>query len=139
MRQVNAMMLTRSMRKSARAEYQDICQTDRARAAVRGCCPRGICCKGLVPWAHDRSIASAPRGDMKSLDLNEVIDIIWFSHDFSKSARAGHLSNCCCKSIEFLRCFCGSACKHSVFDMILTCARVMTLLYVLQGTRALGA
>ena len=82
------MMLTRSMRKSARAENQEISQTEHARAAVRACGPRGICCKGFVPWAHDRSIASAPRGEMKSLDLNEIIEFIWFSYDFSKSARA---------------------------------------------------
>ena len=41
-----------------------------------------------MPWAHDRSIASAPRGEMKSLDLNEINEFILFSHDFSKSARA---------------------------------------------------
>ena len=82
-------MLTRSMRKSARAEDQDICQTDHERAAVRACGPRCDCCKGFVPWVHDRSIASAPRGEMKSLDLKELIEFIWFSYDFSKSARAG--------------------------------------------------
>ena len=79
------------MRKSARAEDQEICQTDHERAAVRACGPRGVFCKGFVPWAHDRSIASAPRGEMKSLDLNEVIEFIQFSYDFSKSARAGFL------------------------------------------------
>ena len=82
------MMLTRSMKKSARAEDQEICQTDHERAAVRACGPRGAFCKGFVPWAHDRSIASAPRGEMKSQDLNEIIEFIWFSYDFSKSARA---------------------------------------------------
>ena len=82
------MMLTRSMRKSARAEDQEICQTDHERAAVRACGPRGSFCKGFVPWARDKSIASAPRGGMKSLDLNEIIAFIWFSYDFSKSARA---------------------------------------------------
>ena len=86
------MMLTRSMRKSARAEDQEIGQTDHERAAVRACGPRGaFCCKGFVPWAHDRSIASAPRGEIKSLDLNEIIAFIRFSYDFSKSARAGFL------------------------------------------------
>ena len=95
MRQVIAMMLTRSMRKSARAEDQDICQTGHARAAVRACGPRGICCKGFVPWAHDRSIASTPRGEMKTLDLNETIEFIRFSYDFSKSARAGILAAFC--------------------------------------------
>ena len=76
MRLVIAMMLTRSMIKSARAGYQEICQTDHARAAVRACGPRGGFCKGFGPWAHDRSIASAPRGEMKSLDLNEIIEFI---------------------------------------------------------------
>ena len=76
MRPVIAMMLTRSMRKSARAEDQDNGQTDHERAAVRACGPRCAFCKGFVPWAHDRSIASAPRGDMKSLDENEVIEFI---------------------------------------------------------------
>ena len=102
MRQVIAMMLTRSMRKSARAEDQEICQTDHERAAVRACGPRGAFCKGFVPWAHDRSIASAPRGDMKSLDLNEINEFIWFSYDFNKSARAGNLLDLCCKTIWFL-------------------------------------
>ena len=87
MRHVVAMMVTRSMRKSARTEVQEVCQTDDARAAVRACGPRGIFCKGFVPWAHDRSIASAPRGDMKSLDLAEFLRFLWFSYDFSKSAR----------------------------------------------------
>ena len=26
-------------------------------------------------------------GEMKSLDFNEIIEFIWFSYDFSKSAR----------------------------------------------------
>ena len=63
MRKVVAMMLTRLKRKSARAEVQETCLTDHARAAVRACAPRGISCKGFVPWAHDRSIAGAPRGE----------------------------------------------------------------------------
>ena len=92
-RHVIAMMVTRSMTKSARAEVQEICQTDHARAAVRACGPRGIFCKGLVPWAHDRSIAGAPRGDIKSLDLAEFIRFLWFLYDFGKSARAGILQN----------------------------------------------
>ena len=37
MRHVIAMMVTRSMTKSTRAEVQEICQTDHARAAVRAC------------------------------------------------------------------------------------------------------
>ena len=28
-------------------------------------------------------------GEMKSLDFNEIMEFIWFSYDFSKSARAG--------------------------------------------------
>ena len=27
-------------------------------------------------------------GEMKSLDFNEIMECIWFSYDFSKSARA---------------------------------------------------
>ena len=104
MRQVIAMMLTRSMRKSARAEDQEICQTDHARAAVRACGPRGFWCKGFMPWAHDRNIASAPRGEMKSLDLNEIIEFIWFSYDFSKSACAGvFLKSLGAKTLGFYR------------------------------------
>ena len=91
MRRVIAMMVTRSMRKSAREEVQEMCQADHARAAVRACGPRGIFCKGFVPWTHDRSIASAPRGDMKSLDLIEFLRFLWFSYDFSKTAPAGNL------------------------------------------------
>ena len=72
------MMVTTLMRKSARAEVQETCQADHARAAVRACGPRGIFCKGFVPWAHDRSIAGAPRGDMKSFDLAEFLRTIWF-------------------------------------------------------------
>ena len=100
------MMLTRSMRKSARAEYQEICQSDHERAAVRACAPRNAFCKGFVPWAHDRSIASAPRGEMKSLDLNEIIKFIWFSYDFSKSARASlFLEKFGCENFWFLYVF----------------------------------
>ena len=99
------MMLTRSMRKSARAEDQEICQTDHERAAVRACGPRGAFCKGFVPWAHDRSIASAPRGEIKSLDLNEIIEFIWFSYDFSKSARAGFFEKFGCENLRFLYVF----------------------------------
>ena len=68
-------------------------QTDHARAAVRACGPRGIFCKGFVPSARDRSIASAPRGDMKSLDLAEFLRFLWLSYDFSESARGGTLQN----------------------------------------------
>ena len=95
MRHVIAMMLTRSMRKSARAEVQEICQTDHARAAVRACGPRGIFCKGFVPWAHDRSIAGAPRGEMKSVDLPEFIRNLWFLYDFSMSARTRNFKIFC--------------------------------------------
>ena len=85
------MMLIRLQRKSARAEVQETCLTDHAHAAVRACAPRGIFCKGFAPWAHDRSIAGAPRGGMKSLDLAKFIRILWFLYDFGKSARAGIL------------------------------------------------
>ena len=91
MRQVFAMMVTRLMTKSAGAEVQEIWQEDHERAAVRACVPRGIFCKGFAPWAHDRSIASAPRGKMKSLDLAEFISILWFLYDFSMSARTENL------------------------------------------------
>ena len=69
------------------SEVQETCQTDHARAAVRACGPRGIFCKGFVPSAHDRSIAGAPRGEMKSVDLPEFIRNLWFLYDFSMSAR----------------------------------------------------
>ena len=61
MRQVIAMMVARLPRMSARAEVQETSQTDHARAAMRARGPRGTFCKGFVPWAHDRSIAGAPR------------------------------------------------------------------------------
>ena len=99
------MMLTRSMRKSARAEDQEICQSDHERAAVRVCGPRGACCKGFVPWARDRSIASAPRGEMKSQDLNEIIEFIRFSYDFSKSAREVLFEKFGCENLRFLYVF----------------------------------
>ncbi len=89
MRLVVAMTVTWSMRKSARQEVQDMCQADHARA----CGPRGIFCKGFVPWTHGWSIASAPRGDMESLDLTEFLRFLWFSYDFRKSARADNLQN----------------------------------------------
>ena len=89
------MMVATSMRKPARAEVQEICQTDHARAAVRACGPRGIFCKGFVPWAHDRSIASAPRGGMKSLDFAEFLRILLFLYDFSQSAQTGKLQSFC--------------------------------------------
>ena len=92
-RHVIAMMVARSMTKSARAEVQEICQTDHARAAVRACGPRGVFCTGCVPWTHERSIASAPRGDMKSLDLTEFLIFLWFSYDFRKSARGRTLQS----------------------------------------------
>eukprot|EP00959_Pyramimonas_sp_CCMP1952_P135826 2841452-Pyramimonas_sp.AAC.1 len=67
MRQVIAVRLTRLKRKSARVEVQRIRQTDHSRAAMRACGPRGMFCEGFAPPAHDRSIAGAPRGDVKSL------------------------------------------------------------------------
>ena len=96
------------MRKSARAGDQEICQTDHERAAVRACGPRGSFCKGFVPWARDRSIASAPRGEMKSQDLNEIIEFIWFSYDFSKSARAVLFEKFGCENLRFLYVFVAS-------------------------------
>ena len=89
------MMVTTLHRKSARAEVQETCQADHARAAVRACGPRGIFCKGFVPWAHDKCIAGAPRGGAKSLDLAEFIRILWFLYDFRMSARTGNLKSFC--------------------------------------------
>ena len=48
------------------------------------------------------SIASAPRGDMTSLDLTQFLGFLWFCYDFSKSARAGNLQNYCEKAFGFL-------------------------------------
>ena len=123
MRQVIAMMLTRSMRKSARAEDQEICQTDHEHATVRACGPRGAFCKGFVPWARDRSIASAPRGEMKSLDLNEIIEFVWFSYDFSKSARAVLFEKFGCENLRFLYVF------------VTSDVEILTKLVVLEGFR----
>ena len=67
--------------------------------------PASVFCKGFAPWAHDRSIASAPRGEMKSLDLNEIIEFIWFSYDFTKSARAGFVEKFGCENFGFLYVF----------------------------------
>ena len=99
------MMLTRAMRKSARAEDQEICQTDHARAALRAGGPRGAFGERFVHWPHDRSIASAPRGEMKLLDLNKIIEFIWFSCDFSKSARAGCFEQFGCENLRCLYVF----------------------------------
>ena len=101
MRHVIAMTVTRSMTKSARAEVQEMCQTDHARAAVRACGPRGIFCNGFVPWTHERGVASAPRGDMKSADFTECLRFLWFCYDFSKSARAGNLQIFCAEALRF--------------------------------------
>ena len=98
MRRVIVIMVTRSIGKSARAEVHEICWTDDARAAVRTCGPRGMCCEGFVPWTHDKSIASAPRGDMNSLDLTEFPRFRWLSYDFSKSARGRNLQIFCEKT-----------------------------------------
>ena len=38
-----------------------------------------------------RSIAGAPRGEMKSVDLPEFIRNLWFLYDFSMSARTRNL------------------------------------------------
>ena len=58
-----------------------------------------------MPWAHDRSIASAPRGEMKSLDLNEIVEFIRFSYDSSKSARASCVEQFGCENLRFLYVF----------------------------------
>ena len=58
-----------------------------------------------MPWAHDRIIASAPRGEMKSVDLDEIIEFTWFSHDFSKRARAGFFEKFGCENRRFLYVF----------------------------------
>ena len=89
------MMVTTLKRKSARAEVQETCQADHARAAVRACGPRGIFCKGFVPWAHDRSIASALRGGMNSVGFAEFIRNLWFLYDFRMSARRENLKSFC--------------------------------------------
>ena len=47
------------------------------------------------------SIASAPRGDMTSLDLTKFFRFLLFSYDFSKSARAGNLQNFCGNALGF--------------------------------------
>ena len=64
----------------------------------------------LLQWiiaVDDRtSIASAPRGDMTSLDLTKFLRFLWFSYDFSKSAWAGNLQKNCEKSIVFLMFLC---------------------------------
>ena len=101
MRRVIAIMVTRSMRKSAREVGQEMCQADHARAAVRTCGPRGIFCTGFVPWTHQRGIASARRGDMKSADVTEFFGFLWFCYDFSKTARAGKLQIFCAEALRF--------------------------------------
>ena len=81
-----------------------------------------------MPWAHDMSIASAPRGAMKSLDLKEIIDFVWFSCGFSKSARAEHV-RCVLNNQWFFMAFMlkrlQAQCVRYDFGMF---ARVMTLL-----------
>ena len=92
--------------------------------------------RALGAW---QSIASAPRGDMKSLDLTEFLRFLWCPYDSSKNAWAGILQN-------FNE-------KHSVFEVFMLkglqtqCvwydfdmnARACTLWCVLQRIRALGA
>ena len=73
------------------------------------------------------SIASAPRGDMTSLDLTKFLRFLWFSYDFSKSARGRNLQNFWWKTIGFLRFLCWNACKHWVFGRILTWKRAWWL------------
>ena len=76
-----------------------------------------------MPWAHDRSIASAPRGAMRSLDLNGIIEFIWFSYDFSKSARVVFCEKCGC---ENLRC---------LYVFVTSDLEILTKLVVLEGFR----
>ena len=52
------------------------------------------------------SIASAPRGDMKSLDLTEFLRFLWCPYDSSKNAWAGMLQSFNEKSIGFLMFLC---------------------------------
>ena len=82
-----------------------------------------ICCKGFVPWAHDRNIATAPRGEMKSLDLDEIIKFIRFSYDFNKSARAGLFLKFGCGNLRFLYVF------------VTSDVEILTKLMVLKGFR----
>ena len=70
---------------------------------------------------------------MKSLDLTEFLRFLWFSYDFSKSARAGNLQNDCEKKhwvfeVFMLKCL-QTYCVWYDFDMN---ARVCTLWYFLQ-------
>ena len=45
-------------------------------------------------------------GEMKSLDFDEIIEFIWFSYDFSKSARASSfLKKMECENLRFLYVF----------------------------------
>ena len=80
-----------------------------------------------MPWARDRSIASAPRGEMKSVDLDEIIEFIWFSYDFSKSARAVLFEKFGCGNLRFLYVF-----VKFDFEII---TKLMVLEMVLEGLR----
>ena len=62
--------------------------------------------QGITAVDDRTSIASAPRGDMTSLDLTEFLRFLWFSYDFSKSALAGNLQNVWLKNIWFLLFLC---------------------------------
>ena len=87
-----------------------------------------------MPWTHDWSIASAPRGDMKSLDVAEFLKFLWFSYDFNKSARAGNLQFFLVKKHWFFNVFMlkslQTQCVWYDFGMR---ARVSTLWYFLHG------
>ena len=39
------------------------------------------------------------------MDFNEIIEFIWFSYDFSKSARAGFFEKFGCENLRFLYVF----------------------------------
>ena len=44
-------------------------------------------------------------GEMKSLDFNKIMEFIWFSHDFSKSARACLFEQFECENLKLLYVF----------------------------------
>ena len=90
---------------------------------ARQCAHAARVVKGFVPWAHDRSIASAPRGEMKSVDLDEIITFIWFSYDFSKIARAVCFEKFGCENRRFL------------YGFVTTDLEILTKLVVLEGFR----
>ena len=62
-------------------------------------------------------------GEMKSLDFNEIMEFIWFSYDFSKSARAGLFEQIGCDN---LRC---------LYVFVTSDLEIRTKLLVLEGFR----